>query len=64
MLIYGPIIVQKQSYGPATLTITGNVISSKTKELVVTWLKSIVGGMQYKKVVPVDFLLLTGVHES
>lgn len=36
MLIYGPIIVQKQSYGPATLTITGNVISSKTKVLVVT----------------------------
>ena len=44
MLIYGRIRVQKQSSGPATVTITGKAISGESRLLAVTALNSIMRG--------------------
>lgn len=63
MLIYGHIRAQKQSYGPATLTITGKAISVETRLPVVTALNSIMRGAQCEKVVRVHFPLPLTVFE-
>lgn len=58
MLIYGHIRAQKQSYGPATLTITGKAISGETRLLVVTALNSIMRGKSVKRLCLYIFLYL------
>lgn len=63
ILIYGHITGQKQSYGLATLTITGKAISGETRLLAVIALNSIMRGMLCAKAVLVYFTLPLAVFE-
>lgn len=51
VLLYVCTRAQKQSFGPAILTITGKAISGETRLLAVTAFNSITRGMQCEKVV-------------
>lgn len=51
VLLYVCSRAQKQSFGPAILTITGKAISGETRLLAVTAFNSITRGMQCEKVV-------------
>lgn len=63
ILIYSHIRAQKQSYGLATLTITGKAISGETRLLADTALNAIMRGMLCAEVVLVHFTLPVAVLE-
>lgn len=62
MVIYGLIGVQKQSYGPATLTISGKAINGETRLLAATAFNSITRGMQCERVVHFPLRLAAFQH--
>ena len=62
MEIYGLIRAQKQSYGPATLTISGKAINGETRLLAATAFNSITRGMQCERVVHFPLCLAVFQH--
>lgn len=64
VLIYGCTRAQKQSFGPAILTITGKAISGETRLLAGTAFNSITRGMQCEKVVLTFSSTLPDSHDE